>query len=288
MIIKSAGLTDVGLKRKGNEDAFHLEDSLGLYIVADGMGGHLAGEVASRIALDIIIESCRRWIEQENPREDLFGAYDETLTAKGNCILSSIRLANRVIYEMAMHYEQYQGMGTTVVILLVTPDMVIAANVGDSRIYLVRNGRIERLSRDHTIVWEQVEQGIISPEEAALSPLKHVLTRNLGSAEQVDPDIFEIDPGEDDLYILCTDGLTDLVEDNEILEMTFTESEPQTLCQRFVESALERGGHDNTTVVCVSLSAPGRRVKEGMMKRAGFFFVDLLLWAQKGIRNLVP
>jgi serine/threonine protein phosphatase PrpC len=162
--VRAAGISDVGLQREGNEDAFSIQPSLGLYVVADGMGGHLAGEVASRVAVEIIGKSFRRWLEAETPEDELFGYPDTSLSRLGNYILSSIRLANRVIYEMAAQYEQYSGMGTTIVLLLARPGHIIAANVGDSRIYMVRDGRIERMSKDHTIVSEHVEMGVMTEE----------------------------------------------------------------------------------------------------------------------------
>jgi serine/threonine protein phosphatase PrpC len=254
LLIASSGITNVGLKRGGNEDCYSTEDSLGLYVVADGMGGHQAGEVASRVAVELINKSFRRWVELEAYEDELFGYPDNSVTIQGNYLLSSIRLANRVVYEMALEHEQYQGMGTTVATLLITPSRIIAANVGDSRIYMVRDGHIERLSKDHTIVAEQVEMGVMTEEEASSAPLKHVLTRNLGSAENVEPEIFEIEPSNDDRLILCSDGLTDLVSDREILEMTQDVEDPENLCNQFVEKVLKRGAHDNTTVVSVFLS----------------------------------
>ncbi|MFZ7112769.1 MAG: PP2C family protein-serine/threonine phosphatase [Desulfatiglandales bacterium] len=275
MHIKSSGLTDVGLKREGNEDSFRIDDTLRLYIVADGMGGHLAGEVASQVAVDTISRSYKKWITEDVAGDELYGAYDQSLTLHGNYILSSTRAANRIIHEMSLAHEQYHGMGTTIVILLVTPTLVIAANAGDSRIYLVRNGRLERLSRDHTIVSEQVERGLMTTADAEISPLKHVLTRNLGSSAEVEPDVFEIEPNNYDRFILCTDGLTDLVNDQEILEMAEQEHDPEILCRRFVEKALQRGGHDNTTVVSLNVSdvviPKGSLLKKGVHCIADFF-----------------
>lgn len=275
------------MKREGNEDSFHIEESLGLYIVADGMGGHLAGEVASQVAVNTIATSFRKWVEEEIPDDELFGAYDETLSLHGNHVLSSIGAANRIVHEMAIENEDYHGMGTTVVTLLVTPNLIIAANVGDSRLYLVRKGSIERLSRDHTIVHEQVERGVMTPEEAESSPLKHVLTRNLGSSEYVEPDIFEIEPDNDDRFILCTDGLTDLVNDEEILKMTKEEENPDTLCRQFVEKALKRGGHDNTTVVTVFISDL-KKSSDGIFRKIGIVMADFILGVQKIIKKIVP
>ena len=253
MQIKAAGMTDVGLQREGNEDSFSVQDAFGLYMVADGMGGHLAGEVASRVAVEMINESFRKWWENQAPPDELFGISDESLSREGNYILGSIRLANRVIYEMAGEYEQYNGMGTTIVSLLVGSELIVAANVGDSRMYLVRDDRIERMSKDHTIVAEHVEMGVMTEDEAARSPLRHILTRNLGSSENVDPEIFEIEPSNEDRFILCSDGLTDLATDDEILKLALTESDPQRLSRRLIDLALKRGAHDNTTVVSVFL-----------------------------------
>ena len=275
MLVKSSGISNVGLKRQGNEDYFSTEDSSGLYVVADGMGGHLAGEVASRVVVEMINKSFTRWVEEQAQQDELFGYPDSSLTKLGNYILSSVRLANRVCYEMALCYEQYHGMGTTVVILLVTPSVIIAANVGDSRIYRIRNGHIERLSRDHTIVAEQVEMGMLSEEDAATSPLRHILTRNLGSAENVEVDIFEIEPTNNDRFILCSDGLTDLVSDQEILEMTQNEHDPENLSRRLMDTVLKRGAHDNTTIVSVFL-ADMKKKEGGPLRKIGLLLADIM------------
>ena len=266
MRIRSSGITDVGLKRDGNEDSFSVDDSLGLYVVADGMGGHLAGEVASRIAVDIINKSFRKWVEEDAGEDMIYGGRDETLSREGNYILGGIRLANKVVYELALEQKQYQGMGTTIVVLLVTPSMIIAANVGDSRIYLVRDGELEMLSKDHSIVAEQVAMGMMTEEEAARSSMKHVLTRNLGSSEDVEPEIFELEPSNKDRYILCSDGLTDLVSNEEILEVIESAKVPEELCKDFVRTVLERGAHDNTTIVSVFISDL-KRSKRGLWKK---------------------
>jgi protein phosphatase len=260
---------------------------MGLYIVADGMGGHLAGEVASRIAVEMINKSLLKWIGDHTPEHELYGDPDNSLTARGNYILSSIRLANRVVYELALENEQYHGMGTTAVVLFVSSSLVVAANVGDSRIYMLRNGHIERLSKDHTIVAEQVEMGIMSADEAENSPLRHVLTRNLGSSEHVDPDIFELEPSENDRYILCSDGLTDLVADEEIQAIAEEEPEPEKLCHRFVELVIQRGAHDNTTVVSVFLEDL-ERPNEGPMKKVGLLLADTLTGVNKAMRKFKP
>jgi len=266
----------VGLQREGNEDAFAVQSSLGLYIVADGMGGHLAGEVASRVAVEIITKGFQRWMETDTPEDELFGYPDTSLSKVGNYLLSSIRLANRVIYEMATEYEQYNGMGTTIVALLVKPGLIVAANVGDSRMYMVRDGRIEKMSKDHTIVSEHIEMGVMTEEEAVRSPLRHILTRNLGSAEHVDAEVFEIVPSGSDRFILCTDGLTDLANDKEILGVAQKERDPELLCSNLIDLALQRGGHDNTTVVSVFLEDEKHRASVGILTRLGGILADIL------------
>ena len=270
MRVLSSGITDVGLKREGNEDSFSVDDSSRLYIVCDGMGGHLAGEVASRVSVEIINKAFLKW-KDENTREDeIYGKPDSSLSLEGNYLLSSIRIANRVVHEMALVDEKFKGMGTTVVLAFVTSTKIITANVGDSRIYLIRDGRIEGLSKDHTIVAEQVEMGMMTKEEAAVSPIKHVLTRNLGSTEIVDPDIYEIEPLNHDRFILCSDGLTDLVKDEEILAMADDEDDPNRLCREFVNIVLKRGAHDNTTVISIFLNDV-RNTKLFFRKMGSFF-----------------
>ena len=250
----TSGITEKGLVRKGNEDSFSIEDSLGLYIVADGMGGHQAGEVASRMAVEIINRCYGKWVQEKRDETQLFGLPDPSLSLPGNYLKSSIRLANRIIFEAAMGNKQYNGMGTTVGALLVSDSLLITANVGDSRIYLVRNENIERLSKDHTIVSEQIEMGIMSEEEALKSPMKHILTRSLGSAETVEPDIFELEISNDDRLILCTDGVTDLIKDDEILAFAQKMDRPKEFCQTMIQEVLNRGAHDNATIVSIFLS----------------------------------
>jgi protein phosphatase len=287
LLIKSSGITDVGLRRDGNEDSFSVEDSLGLYIVADGMGGHLAGEIASRISVDIINKSFQKWVEEDAGEDMIYGGQDESLSKEGNYILVGIRLANKVVYEMALEQKQYQGMGTTVVVLLVTPSMIIAANVGDSRIYLARGGELEMLSRDHSIVAEQVALGMMTEEEAATSSMKHILTRNLGSSEEVEPEIFELEPSNNDCFVLCSDGLTDLVSDKEILAMTGNSDEPEGLCRDFIRTVLERGAHDNATIVSVFLSDL-KKPKRGIFKKFSYLLSDISVGVHKAGKKVIP
>jgi len=251
VILKASGISDKGRQRDGNEDYFAMDNALGLYIIADGMGGHSAGEVASKVAVEIIQRNITNWTKRDVQEDELFDFPDNTLSPMGNYILSSIKLANRVIYEMSNEYDEYKGMGTTIGVLAIMPSAVISANVGDSRIYLFRGGSMEPLSKEHNMVAEQLEMGLISKEEAKSSPLRHVLTRNLGSLETVNADVFEIDPRDKDRFLLCTDGLTDLVSDEEILAIVNQDDDLEHICQQLVDEANERGGHDNTTVSLV-------------------------------------
>jgi serine/threonine protein phosphatase PrpC len=276
----ASGISDLGLQRVGNEDTFSIDESLGLYIVADGMGGHLAGEVASQVAVEMIKRAFRRWTEGEVPEDEIFGMPDRSLSIQGNYLLSSIRLANRVVYEMAVAYEPYRGMGTTIVALLVTPKLLVVANVGDSRIYMIRDGRIERMSKDHTIVAEQIEMGALTEAEASSSPLKHILTKNLGSADDVDPEVFELEPSYNDRFILCTDGLTDLVKEKEILGVAQKSDDPERVCRRLVDIALQRGAPDNTTVLSIFLKDVEKPHRKPLRK-AGRFLGDTLARVRK-------
>lgn len=287
MLIKSSGITDVGLKREGNEDSFSVDDSLGLFIVADGMGGHLAGEIASHISVDIINRSYRRWLEEDASSDDIYGGADDSLSREGNYVLGGIRLANRVVYELAYEKKQYQGMGTTVVTLLVTQSMIIAANVGDSRIYMLRDGELEMLSTDHTIVAEQVALGMMTEEEAARSSMKHILTRNLGSSENVEPEIYEIGPSGNDRFVICSDGLTDLINDEEIREMMEDANDPEELCRDFVRKVLDRGAHDNTTIVSVFISDL-MKSRPGLSSRISCILSDITVGVHKVCKKLIP
>jgi len=264
--ISAAGLSDVGLKRETNEDFLAMDNSTNLYIVADGMGGHLAGEVASKVAVKIVQKNVNNWINKNSPLTEIFDFPDMTLSQRGNYLSSSIKLANRVIYEMSQEYTEYKGMGTTIVILAVMPSTIIAANVGDSRIYLIRGDSMEPLSKEHSMVAEQLEMGLISEEEAKTSPLRHILTRNLGSSETVDADVFEIEHIDNDRFLLCTDGLTDLVSDNEILNIIKNGNDPEHICQQLISEANKRGGNDNITVSLISVNKESDE-KRGIIKK---------------------
>jgi protein phosphatase len=250
-MVESSGITDVGQKRQLNEDNFFVDDNLKLYVVADGMGGHQAGEVASEMVVETIRNYMNRFKEGDPETIEGLGESDETLSTEANHILSSIVKANSGVHEKALSDESYEGMGSTVSLAYFTDDAVIVANVGDSPVYLVHNGNIELLSVIHNVI---TEQSAINPEAAEYisDQYKYLLTRGMGIEETVEPDISEIQYFDGDILVLSSDGLTDLVTPEEILEVV--NNRPIDEASRaLVEMANDRGGHDNITVVVLKV-----------------------------------
>jgi serine/threonine protein phosphatase PrpC len=243
----AAGRTDVGLVRKSNEDAFSLALDKGLLVVADGMGGHASGEVASRMAVDVI----RNYFNDAAPggKAPFIGTYDDDFTETANRLGSAVRLANMAIYEAARSNVQWRGMGTTVVCALFHNRKLSIAHVGDSRLYLIRAGDIEQLTDDHSVVAEQVKRQLISREEADRSEIKNILTRAVGNESEVEVDLDELNLLGGDILVLCTDGLTNMVRDEEILSVALAGQDPAVASRRLVELANREGGQDNITVV---------------------------------------
>jgi protein phosphatase len=226
------GKTDKGLVRKENEDAFCIEKDLGLLAIADGMGGHASGEVASKMAIEILRESLKK---EGEPLPDRLS--------------SGVKLANRTIYEAAQSQPQLNGMGTTLTALQLDGNRLSIAHVGDSRAYLIRGGVIEQLTDDHTIVSEQVARGMITREEAARSDMRNILSKALGIAPEVDVDMEELTVSEGDQLVLCSDGLSELISDDEILSEVQSSKRPEIVCDELVNLAIQRGGEDNITVI---------------------------------------
>ena len=266
--IESAGITDVGRKRTGNEDAYFLDDTQRLFVVADGMGGHQAGEVASAL----VVETLRDHMQPSASGDDGTAApedYDETLSPEANRLLAAIRLANSGVYTMARRDKRCRGMGATVSAALFTDDTLIAANVGDSPIYLVHNGTIELLSVTHNVI---TEQAAIDPDAARrIGPqYRHMLTRAMGIAETVQPDVCEIQFFEGDILVISSDGLSDKVAPEEILEVVGRET-PAEACRQLVDLANSRGGDDNITVIALKVGAAPNRL-------SGFMGVISKFW----------
>lgn len=250
----AAAKTDVGQKRQGNEDRFCLDPALGLYVVADGMGGHAAGEVASRLAVETIQEWMGKYLSGADAA--MMGPADGARSAEANFLLSSIRLANRIIFDAAKDRLEYAGMGTTVVAALAQDDRVVLAHVGDSRIYRIRRDQIVQVSRDHSFVQQQVDRGVLSAAEAHQSQYRHMITRALGLKETVDVDLTEQPGRPGDVLVLCSDGLSDLLDDEEILAAVRDHAaDLDRACQALVDRANAKGGDDNITVLVVRAHA---------------------------------
>ena len=249
ILIESAGITDRGKKRQGNEDSLFLEDSLGLYVVADGMGGHLAGEVASRLVVDTIgdyIKTSQQKVEDENPISG-----DQTLSREANRLLSGIQLSNKVVHETARSNSSYRGMGSTVAAVYFTDGTFIAANVGDSPIYLIRDGKIKLLSVPHTVI---AEQAALDPENAERLGMefRHVLTRAMGTEDSVNADMYEIQCFKDDILVISSDGLSDKASPEEIQQLVDGNGS-EAACRRLVDLANDRGGDDNITAIVLKV-----------------------------------
>jgi len=254
MRYSAAARSDVGRKRHGNEDNFCLAPEIGLFVVADGMGGHAAGEVASRLAVDTIQEWVAKYLSGSDAA--IVGKPEPMCSREANFLLSSVRLANRIIHDTAQGRREYAGMGTTVVSVLAVNDHVALAHVGDSRIYRVRGEQIVQLSRDHSLVQQQVDRGIISPEEAQGSQYKHLITRALGLEESVDVDLAEQPVLPGDFLLLCSDGLSDLLEDVEMRAVVLEHADDlEKACQALVDRANYRGGDDNITALLIQAQA---------------------------------
>ena len=246
--ISSEALTDVGRKRKGNEDAHSVDAGHKLYVVADGMGGHAAGEVASRIAVDSIGE----FVVLTAGNEEItwpFGL-DETISYDGNRLKTAIRQANRKVLEATRENAELEGMATTVAAVLVDGDIANIAHVGDSRIYKWAEGEMTLLTSDHSWVNEQIQTGVISPEQARSHPLRNVVTRALGGRADLLVDIQALPVKSGEVLLLCSDGLTTMLPDEDIVAvLERSAGDISTAARDLVDEANERGGEDNITVV---------------------------------------
>lgn len=270
LAIESAGITDIGKKRKNNEDALFFDDDLRLYIVADGMGGHLAGEVASELVVETIRDYLTRFKEGGDVEE--LEDTDEGLSKEANRLLSGIKLANRGVYQVAKNNESCHGMGSTVSTVYFTDDTIIAANVGDSPVYLVRKGNIELLSVTHNVLAELTAK---DPEAAKSlgAEFKHILTRAIGIEETVSSDICEIQYFDGDVITISSDGLSDKVSPDEILNIVKSER-PEIACQTLVDLSNMRGGDDNITVIVLKVKTD-KREKDGILGLVSDVFCSL-------------
>ncbi|MGO9830477.1 MAG: Stp1/IreP family PP2C-type Ser/Thr phosphatase [Myxococcaceae bacterium] len=243
----SAGLTDVGRKRDHNEDSFLIDEELQLYVVADGMGGHAGGGTASRIAVETIDKRLRDLRAAEAPSPAPANLQD---SAVPETIRSAVEQACLAIFAKAQEDPELAGMGTTVISLLLDDAHAFFAHVGDSRAYLIRGELIQQISEDHSLVNEQIKAGMITPEEARHSRYRNIITRSVGFEEEVQVDVMGLLAEPGDVFILCSDGLANMMEDTEILEIV--RANPlEEIPAKLIELANERGGDDNITVIAV-------------------------------------
>lgn len=249
--IDARGLTDVGLARQHNEDCFAIDEERCLYVVADGMGGHSHGEVASKLSVDSICE----FVSGTGEENAVVGDGDENLQPHSNLLKQSILKAQSAVLNAIEGDLALSGMGTTVVGLMVKDEIGAIAHVGDSRMYRVRGAAFELMTQDHTWVNEQVMAGYLSEEQARTHPLRNVVTRALGGEAEVDVDLQEVRVEKGDVFVLCSDGLTGMLRDEEILQLLASEPDLNTACQNLIAAANARGGADNITVVLVEIGA---------------------------------
>jgi len=250
--VSAWGTSDRGLARTHNEDCFEIDEEQRLYLVADGMGGHRHGEVASRLAVDTIGGFLGRVAGGDATMPSL---PEPRLSRQANLLKMALRLAHDEVLRAIRDDPRLAGMGTTVVALTLDGATASVAHVGDSRAYLVRGGELELLTQDHTWVNEQVTAGFLSHDQARVHPLKNVVTRALGGESRLEVDVREVEVEPGDLYLLCSDGLTTMLSDREIERCARDDGAPQQICRSLIEAANRRGGLDNVTVVALKIES---------------------------------
>jgi protein phosphatase len=251
MRIRFAGDSNVGMKRAHNEDSFYLPESERLTIVADGMGGHASGEVASRMAVETISGFFKATQEEQQLtwpfKMDKGHRYDI------NRMVTAIKLANLKIHEQAQKDPRCHGMGTTVVSALFLDDALVVGHVGDSRLYRRRDGVFEQVTEDHSLLNDYIKMKHLSPDEIAAFPHKNVIVRALGMKDTVQVDVHVDAPRLGDVYLICSDGLSGMIKDDEMAEIATSDRDLDVVCERLITTANQHGGLDNITVVAVRL-----------------------------------
>ena len=257
MKIESAGKTDVGKSRSNNQDSLAISDSISLYVVADGMGGHSGGERASKLTVDTVSEYLERKLKDKNLN------IEQTIEEIGK----GISLANTKVREEAKINAELNGMGTTLVSLHIYENEeqkreAIIANVGDSRAYLIRNRKIEQITEDHSLLNEQIKGGLLKPEDSADFPYRNVITRAIGIKENEEADFIRRPVEPNDIFLLCSDGLHGLVSDSEMMEIV-DKNQPnlEKACKTLIDMANDKGGSDNITVILVWVGDQSKKKK---------------------------
>ena len=262
--VEIAGATDPGCVRKNNEDNFAVEPDLGLLVVADGMGGHNSGEVASDLAAKTIVDYARKMLGGE---KNVVPEGNPALTPRGRQLEFFVKSANTMIYEKGRAFPKDAGMGTTVVAALVDGKSMTIAHVGDSRLYVWRNGTLTQLTEDHSLVGEQVKRGQITADEAARSSLQNILTRALGAEKDVQVDVADHPLMPGDLVLLATDGLSKMVIDAVVAAVIAAEKEPQKIVDALIAKSRAAGGVHNISIVAAKVPDAGAGGVKGLMSR---------------------
>lgn len=235
--------TDVGRIRQGNEDNFFAEadERRGVFVVADGMGGHAAGEVASEMAVQIV---ARHLLNLTAITDD--GAPD--------LVNKALQEANRAIYERMLAETDKQGMGTTASVMVLSDAGYLIGQIGDSRVYLLRDGALTQLTKDHSYVQEQVDAGLLTPEQARYHPYSNVITRCVGASDEVEADIYQGEAREGDVFLLASDGLTGMVDDRHLQQLLLARTGPGRIVDTLIAEANRRGGLDNITAIVIQVT----------------------------------
>ena len=252
IMAQAAGSSDIGKVRKANEDSFLINESIGLYVVADGMGGHRAGQVASRMAVEAIDAYMTAAAEKNSESEEV--AVAQGVDEATQRLRQSITLANRRIYKQSLQDEACRGMGTTVSALYLADNTLITANVGDSPIYLLRNGEIENLYTPHTLLHERKKIPKSMEGKFSEGKLAHILTRAVGIRSEVGVDFVETQCFTDDIVVLCSDGLSGKIAPEEIRDLV-CQNDSDAACKKLTDLANQRGGEDNITVIVVRIQS---------------------------------
>ena len=248
--------SDPGLRRSSNEDSYCTRSDLGLYVVADGMGGHVAGEVASRVAVEAIEIFIQETAGADKNRTWPF-PFEPALSLEANRLKAAFRLANRRIGSAIADSHDLRGMATTASALLTGPDGACVAHVGDSRVYVLDGGQLRQITNDHSWVEEQVRAGTMSATAARQHPWRNVVTRALSGGEDPEVDVTQIRPSPHERYLLCSDGLFSVVPDEPLSTLLGEPGVPlQQLCQRLIDAANAAGGPDNITALVLEVNAP--------------------------------
>ncbi len=257
--LEIATCTDPGMVRSHNEDSVAADPANGLVVLADGMGGYNAGEVASGMATTVIVTEMRQLLTGVKPHDVDKGSSEEIAA---RLVREQVLKANTSIFQAAQSQPQYAGMGTTLVVCLFYDNRVLVAHLGDSRLYMLRDGSFRQVTRDHSLLQEQIDSGIITAEQAKKAAHKNLVTKALGIDPVVEPEIHEYDTRPGDVYLLCSDGLCDMVEDEDIgMTLQALGGNLKLAAQQLVQMANDNGGRDNVSVILVRVlrEYPGAR-----------------------------